>query len=430
MHWREHARLEKLRQQWYGRSVGDGADKVSREQLDPWQRFAYDVVCNRSKLRGPKDALRLFLLGSAGTGKSRTVRSFVGACRDGVREEWEGKKERARLRGASAEKLQKAAEDVEERVRHACQLAAPTGCASFQLKFGASTVHRIFGVPVRYCGPWKDKTDKRYQKTRTRMQQARLFVMDEMSMIGRQMLGKVEFKVRDVLGNTPGEGGKEVYLGGRDTVLAGDPKQCPPIGDEPLYTEGAYRGKGQNKPRGSDSTPHGAWSTQTLVGTGMFVRNSFKDVVELREVHRYDDGDESMKDDEREKYREEASEFLRVVRGMADCTWTPSDWAWLSRRNRSALQQTAEGRKQLREFDGLEDPAPLLMDGRKDRQSGEKGAIRINQLKLNELSSRTGKPIAPLCAYHGRPDTKEGEKLRPEQMDADDFRGLQGELLM
>ena len=29
----------------------------------------------------------MFLLGSAGTGKSRTVRSFVGACRDVVRAE-------------------------------------------------------------------------------------------------------------------------------------------------------------------------------------------------------------------------------------------------------------------------------------------------------------------------------------------------------
>ena len=84
----------------------------------------------------------------------------------------------------------------------------------------------------------------------------------------------------------------------------------------------------------------------------------------------------------------------------------------------------------MREFDAQENPAPLLMDGRKDRLSGEKGAIRINQLKLNELSSRTGKPIVPLCAYHDKPKTKEAEKLRPDQMDADDFRGLEGELLM
>ena len=33
------------------------------------------------------------------------------------------------------------------------------------------------------------------------MRQARMFVIDEMSMVGRQMLGKIEFKVRDTLGD-------------------------------------------------------------------------------------------------------------------------------------------------------------------------------------------------------------------------------------
>ena len=380
----------------------------------------------------------MFLLGSAGTGKSRTVRAFAGATRDTVRSEVEDEQRRLRMRGVEAKRLQQAAENAEERIRNACQLAAPTGCASFQLKFGASTLHRIFGVPVGYCGPWNDKTEARYIKTRTRMQQARLFVMDEMSMIGRQMLGKIEFKLRDALGNAKGPGGQEVYLGGRDAVLAGDPKQCPPIGDEPLYKEGVYGGKGQNKPRGSKDTPPKAWSTKKLVHNGMEVRNTFQDVVELRQVHRYDDGDDDMPEEEREEYRREAKEFLRVMRGMADCSWTPSDWAWLARRNRSALQQSEEGRKQLRGFDGRRDAATgdvvgmasLLMDGRKDRVTGEVGAIRTNRLKLNELSSRTGKPIVPLCAFHDKPKTKEGVKLQPEKMDADDFRGLESELLM
>merc|ERR1712025_945177 len=112
---------------------------------------------------------------------------------------------------------------------------------------------------------------------------------------------------------------------------------------------------------------------------GMNLRNSFEDAVLLREVHRFDGGSEDMKEDERETYRKEAVEFQRVMKGMADCTWTPGDWAWLARRNRSALQQTEEGRKQLREMDGQQDPAtgdvlgmaPLLMDGRKDRVTGE-----------------------------------------------------------
>jgi hypothetical protein len=62
--------------------------------------------------------------------------------------------------------------------------------------------------------------------------------MDEMSMIGRQMFGKIEFKIRDTLGDASGRDSGEVYLGGKDAVLAGDPKQAPPIMDEPLFQEG------------------------------------------------------------------------------------------------------------------------------------------------------------------------------------------------
>ena len=92
-----------------------------------------------------------------------------------------------------------AKKEVEAQVRDVCLLSAPTGCASFQLKFGASTLHRAYGVPVGYCGPWKNRADGRFRKMKTRMEQAKLFVMDEMSMIGRQMLGKIEFKIRNTL---------------------------------------------------------------------------------------------------------------------------------------------------------------------------------------------------------------------------------------
>ncbi len=119
-------------------------------------------------------------------------------------------------------------------------------------------------------------------------------------------------------------------------------------------------------------------------------------------------------------------EFLRATRGMADCTWTREQHAWLSRRNRSVLQQTEEGRAQLRRFED----APLLMDGRVDRVTGETGAIKVNERKLEELSARTGKPIVPLTAYHDRPNTVSGRKMRPEEMDADDFRGMEARLHM
>ncbi|HIE69732.1 MAG TPA: hypothetical protein EYP98_05930, partial [Planctomycetes bacterium] len=303
---------------------------------------------------------------------------------------------------------------IDERVANSCLLAAPTGCASFQLKFGASTLHRMFGVPVGYCGPWKNRSDGRYLKMKTRIDQARLFVIDEMSMVGRQMFGKIEYKVRDTLVEARRRGGEDSYLGGRNVVLAGDPKQANPIGDDPLYREGEYSGKGQNKPRGSAETPGDAWPTKKLVRMGMQARNTFQDVVLLRQVHRYVEENDEIPPEKKQEYREAASKFLTVTRGMADCTWTQSEHAWLSRRNRAVLQQTPEGRAELRKFDA----APLLMDGRKDRVTGEVGADKINQLRLERLSAETGKPIAVMRAYHDKPKTAAGRKMKPEEMDA------------
>ena len=85
-----------MRKEWYGKaSVGDGAVAVERDELDAWQKFAHDLVAqDRSSAKAP---LRLLLLGTAGTGKSRTVRSFVGARRTRVRRQWDDQVWRARF---------------------------------------------------------------------------------------------------------------------------------------------------------------------------------------------------------------------------------------------------------------------------------------------------------------------------------------------
>ena len=77
-------------------------------------------------------------------------------------------------------------------------------------------------------------------------------------MIKRQVLGKIEFKVRNTLQRETDRLPGSVTLAGRDAVLAGDLKQANPIGDDPLYKAGDYTGKGQNKPKGSDGNPPGA----------------------------------------------------------------------------------------------------------------------------------------------------------------------------
>jgi hypothetical protein len=91
VHPSDHARLEALAKEWYGKAVGDGADAVKRDDLDPWQKFAHDIVTGQPGTTKRDAAVRLMLLGTAGTGKSRTVRSFVCTIRDRLRAEFENK---------------------------------------------------------------------------------------------------------------------------------------------------------------------------------------------------------------------------------------------------------------------------------------------------------------------------------------------------
>jgi len=256
------------------------------------------------------------------------------------------------------------------------------------------------------------------------MQQSRFFVMDELSMIGRTMLGKIEFKLRDTLGVKVGAGGEEMFLAGKDVVLSGDPKQAAPLGDEPMWRDGEYTKKGQNKPKDSEGVPPGAKSTKELVRLGMMARNTFHDVVLLRQVHRVRDPGADVPEERLDMYRNDAAEFLRVTQAMADCTWTQEDRVWLARRNRTVLQMTPEGRAELQKFES----APLLMDGRKTRITGETGADHMNLVKLKQLADRTRVPIYTLCARHGVP--KEKDCLDVKKITADDFRGMEAELLM
>ena len=113
---------------------------------------------------------------------------------------------------------------------------------------------------------------------------------------------------------------------------------------------------------------------------GMAVRNSFEDVVLLRQVHRYVEEKAEIPAEQRERFRKDAVKFLEVMSGMADCVWSQSDHAWLSRRNRSILQQTLEGREELKRFD----TAPLLMDGRVDRVTWRGGGEQDQPAALRE----------------------------------------------
>ena len=230
-------------------------------------------------------------------------------------------------------------------------------------------------------------------------------------MVGRRMIGASAYKFAEALGAAPEEygGRRNVSFGGRDVIFAGDERQIPPIGDDPLYVEGPYSGKGKFA-----EAP--AIPTETLSNSGAAILQEFEDVVILREVHRLDDGHDRMTAPERAKYRDEADRFLQVTAGMANCEWTSVDHQWLSSRNQSKLMATEAGRAEIKKFEN----APLLMDGRKKDVFGRDGADKLNVEFLEQLSSSTGNPIAEISALHDFP----AKMKRVDHWSPDDFRGL------
>ena len=83
-----------------------------------------------------------------------------------------------------------------------------------------------------------------------RLLAASVVVMDEFSMIGRQMMGKICFKANDILKKDRAGVGELTSMGGKDVMLSGDVDQAKPIMDESGHKEGAYKKEDGNKPDG------------------------------------------------------------------------------------------------------------------------------------------------------------------------------------
>ena len=333
--------------------------------------------------------LRLIATGTAGSGKSRLSRAIVRHLR-----------ERAHaLRRRNA--------------RDVCLLAAPTGCASFQMKNGACTLHRAFRIAVGAFKRLVVRTGDASRAVQQRLVAAYAVILDEMSMIGRAMLGKIDHRCREARGDHRVVGVRRTgSLGGLGCIELGDFKQAPPIGDESQYREEAYRGKGGQRQEDIDDN---VIPTNKLVARGLALRNEFQDVVFLGKVHRRDDGNDEMSPGERQVYREEADRFQEVMLRMADCEWTPEDHAWLFQRCRAPLSATPEGKEELKKFRD----APLQMDSKQVLSTGEEGADAYNAQELRRLAARTGVPIARIRATHKAP-----KSLSAERLPRDEFRGM------
>ena len=112
------------------------------------------------------------------------------------------------------------------------RVAAQTGSAAFNVRFNATTVHRlIHWFNLRVFGEL-DHPD-RLADLQNHLDQTELIALDEISMVGRQMMGRIDSRCQQA---KPGAPNPDCYsLGGVSLVCVGDPAQIQAIGDQQMY---------------------------------------------------------------------------------------------------------------------------------------------------------------------------------------------------
>ena len=276
----------------------------------------------------------------------------------------------------------------------------------------------MFGIPIQHFLPIRDP--ERLAKLARTYKLASLFGLDEFSMIGRQMLGKIKDRADQILG-TEADVGVLKSMGGKDMMLSGDVDQAAPIGDDSIHMEGASKKEGMRGNRDKEGRvkekPAGAKETWELSDSGWLFRKEFDDVVILETRHRFvDPAKEDVPEGKLEVFVDDLKCFGEVMERLANLSITREDIAWLSKRNRSRL--SAEERK-------LFEDAVLLMDTNKQRVERGKestqldGADYKNLEELYKLAAKKGVPVVRFGSYHSK---REGEEsLRAELMADDDF---------
>lgn len=170
---------------------------VPIDRLNPSQRLVYDLVHDHALAMDPPP-LRLFISGTAGTGKSVVINAIVHMLHQEM--------------GADC-----------------VRLAAPTGIAAFNI--AGCTLHSLFHIGV---GPSASGlSSERLQALQNEFKNVRYLIVDEISMVGCTLMAKIDESLRLIFPKCA-----HLPFGGCSVILVGDPAQLPPVGDATLFGDG------------------------------------------------------------------------------------------------------------------------------------------------------------------------------------------------
>ena len=362
-------------------------ESLTRETLgDDYQQLFVAMVLNHAqhvidcvRRKVQPEPMRLLLLGSAGAGKTRAVQTAL-----------------QELQRALAAADLPAEIDVDKFVK----VGAPTGTAAFNLRFNATTVHRL----IHWFRPphFTDITQaEKLDELQRHLGNTQLIILDEISMVGRQMMGRIDARCTQA---KAGKNPKEHSVGGISCVGVGDPAQCEAIMDQQIYDVRPHK----------KTVDEGDSRAVLLSNRGLSVYSEFTHVIVLTKTHRLTKIDDPQTEADH-AFNERAERFVQMLRRLRDLEWTIDDYYWLCKRKRSNLTL-----RQREEFA----TAPVLMDFRRTTADNpEDNCEFYNKGYIRQMVRESKKPLIRIDAQHEGTPEDDGKQI-PETS----FNGLPNEL--
>ena len=162
---------------------------VDTSSLNQQQMNAYQILSTHYT-SNDQHPLHMLILGTAGTGKSFLIQAIAQLLQD------------------------------------KCLLTATTGIAAFHI--GGITLHSALHLPVQKHNS-NDLRGQALAMLQHKMKDVRYLIVDEVSMLGQNMMAWVDKRLRQATTHL------DVPFGGLSVVLIGDFAQLPPVGDRPLF---------------------------------------------------------------------------------------------------------------------------------------------------------------------------------------------------
>ena len=190
------------------------------QSLNNEQRQIFNIIqkwCRNlrrsNKTKTISEPFHLFVTGGAGTGKSHLINAVVHMAR---------------------RELQTLCEDNPEGTT--VLLMAPTGCAAKNIK--GNTIHSALSIPVdnRHNSNLLPLSANRLASMRFHLQNLKLVIIDEISMVGYSLLNNIHLRLQDIMGTTDSSS----YFGGMSVLAVGDFYQLQPVGNKHLFCSPTY----------------------------------------------------------------------------------------------------------------------------------------------------------------------------------------------